>query len=42
VPSDEGYEESKQSAVTHLNYINFANARKRKQGKNVGCRFLFV
>ncbi|PNF20002.1 hypothetical protein B7P43_G08647, partial [Cryptotermes secundus] len=40
VPADEGYEEGKMddnrkfsTPVTHLNFINFANARKRKQGK---------
>jgi hypothetical protein len=37
VPIDEGYEEGKvddkkfSAAVTHLNFINFTNARKRKQ-----------
>jgi hypothetical protein len=46
VPSDEGYEEGKMddkkfsTAVTHLNFINFTNARKRKQEKKVGYRFL--
>jgi hypothetical protein len=48
VPPDEGYEEGKMddnrkfsTAVTHLNFINFANARKRKQGKKVGYRVMF-
>jgi hypothetical protein len=43
VPADEGYEEGKtddhnkfSAMVTHLNFINFANARKRKQEKLVG------
>jgi hypothetical protein len=46
VPSDEGYEEGKvddkkfPTAVTHLNFINFTNARKRKQEKKVGCGYL--
>ncbi|KAJ9586214.1 hypothetical protein L9F63_020123 [Diploptera punctata] len=42
VPADEGYEEGKtdenkkfSSPVTHLSFINFANARKRKQEKKV-------
>jgi hypothetical protein len=48
IPTDEGYEEGKMDdnrkfspAVMHLNFINFATARKRKQGKKVGCRFLY-
>lgn len=48
MPADEGYEEGKMddnrkfsTAVTHLNFINFANARKRKQGKKVGYRVPF-
>jgi hypothetical protein len=47
VPTDEGYEEGKtddhkkfSTTVTHLNFINFANARKRKQEKMVGYRCL--
>jgi len=44
VPADEGYEEGKvddkkfSTAVTHLNFINFTNARKRKQEKKVSYR----
>lgn len=48
MPADEGYEEGKMddntkfsTPVTHLNFINFANARKRKQGKKVGYRVPF-
>jgi hypothetical protein len=48
VPTDEGYEEGKMddnrklsTAVTHLNFINFASARKRKQEKKVGYSILF-
>lgn len=48
VPADEGYEEGKMddnrkfsTPVTHLNFINFANARQRKQGKKVGYRVPF-
>jgi hypothetical protein len=46
VPADEGYEEGKvddkkfSTAVTHLNFINFTNARKRKQEKKVSFIFL--
>lgn len=45
VPTDEGYEEGKvddkkfSTAVTHLNFINFTNARKRKQEKKVSYRY---
>lgn len=45
VPADEGYEEGKvddkkfSTAVTHLNFINFTNARKRKQEKKVSYRY---
>lgn len=45
VPTDEGYEEGKvddkkfSTAVTHVNFINFTNARKRKQEKKVSHRY---
>jgi len=45
VPTDEGYEEGKvddkkfSTAVTHLNFINFTNARKRKLEKKVSYRY---
>jgi hypothetical protein len=45
VPNDEGYEEGKvddkkfTTPVKHLNFINFTNARKRKQEKKVSYRY---
>jgi endo-1,4-beta-mannosidase len=47
VLTDEGYEEGKlddykkfSTTVAHVNFINFANARKRKQEIKVGWRFM--